>query len=87
MKPKVYIDGKDGTTGLQIYQRLGDREDITLLSIDPSKRKDAAERKRQKMQAPAETREMYRRKRRPGTRNPEKIYLENLKRRHWTGKM
>lgn len=49
--------------------------------------KDAAEQKRQKMQAPAETREMYRRKRRPGARNPEKIYLENLKRRHWTGKM
>ena len=45
MKPTIYIDGQAGTTGLQIYQRLGDREDITLLSIDPSKRKDAAERK------------------------------------------
>ncbi len=32
-KPKVYIDGKEGTTGLQIYQRLGEREDIELLLI------------------------------------------------------
>ena len=46
MKPTIYIDGQAGTTGLQIYQRLGDRDDITLLSIDPSKRKDASERKK-----------------------------------------
>ena len=32
MKPKVYIDGKDGTTGLQIYDRLAARDDIGLLS-------------------------------------------------------
>lgn len=44
MKPKVYIDGKDGTTGLQIYERLSAREDITLLLIDEAKRKDPAER-------------------------------------------
>jgi len=31
MKPKVYIDGKDGTTGLQIYDRLAARDDIGLL--------------------------------------------------------
>ena len=46
MKPKVYIDGKEGTTGLQIYDRLAVREDIELLLIDESKRKDPAERKK-----------------------------------------
>lgn len=45
-KPKIYIDGKEGTTGLQIYQRLGSREDIELLLIDEDKRKDTAERKK-----------------------------------------
>ena len=43
-KPAVYIDGKEGTTGLQIYERLGKREDIELLLIDEDKRKDSAER-------------------------------------------
>ena len=46
MKPKIYIDGKDGTTGLQIYDRLSARSDIDLLLIDESKRKDPAERKK-----------------------------------------
>ena len=45
-KPKVYIDGKEGTTGLQIYERLGGREDIELLLIDEDKRKNAEERKK-----------------------------------------
>ena len=44
MKPKIYIDGKEGTTGLQIYERLGSREDIELLLIDEDKRKDSVER-------------------------------------------
>ena len=44
MKPKIYIDGKEGTTGLQIYERLGSREDIELLLIDEAKRKDPVER-------------------------------------------
>ncbi len=44
MKPKIYIDGKDGTTGLQIYDRLAARSDIDLLLIDEAKRKDNAER-------------------------------------------
>ena len=45
-KPKIYIDGQEGTTGLQIYDRLGAREDIELLRIDEDKRKDVAERKK-----------------------------------------
>lgn len=46
MKPKVYIDGKEGTTGLQIYSRLAARSDIELLLIDEAKRKDTEERKK-----------------------------------------
>ena len=45
-KPKIYIDGKEGTTGLQIYDRLAGREDIELLLIDEDKRKDPEERKK-----------------------------------------
>ena len=45
-KPKVYIDGKEGTTGLQIYERLGSRTDIELLLIDEDKRKDTEERRK-----------------------------------------
>ena len=45
-KPKVYIDGKEGTTGLQIYDRLSVRDDIDLLLIDEGKRKDLDERKK-----------------------------------------
>ena len=45
-KPKIYIDGKEGTTGLQIYDRLSAREDIQLLLIDEDRRKDTAERKK-----------------------------------------
>ena len=45
MKPKVYIDGQEGTTGLQIHDRLSAREDIELLRIDPEKRKDTEARR------------------------------------------
>lgn len=40
MKIKVFIDGKAGTTGLKIYDRLEKRADITLLKIAESDRKD-----------------------------------------------
>lgn len=43
---KVFIDGKDGTTGLKIYNRFESRNDIELLLIDPEKRKDSKERAR-----------------------------------------
>ncbi len=43
---KVFIDGKEGTTGLQIFDRLPKRNDIEILLIDEEKRKDINERKR-----------------------------------------
>ena len=46
MSTKVYIDGQAGTTGLQIYERIGMREDLTLLRIDEDKRHDLSERKK-----------------------------------------
>ncbi len=45
-KPKVYIDGKEGTTGLQIYDRLACRQDIELLLIDEERRKDVEQRRK-----------------------------------------
>lgn len=41
---KIFIDGKDGTTGLKIYSRFENRNDIELLLIDEDKRKDPKER-------------------------------------------
>lgn len=46
MKTKVYIDGQAGTTGLQIYERIGKRADLELLRIDEDKRHDLDERKK-----------------------------------------
>ena len=43
---KVFIDGRQGTTGLKIYNRFNNRDDIELLIIDEDKRKDINERKR-----------------------------------------
>jgi len=46
MSYKVFVDGQEGTTGLQINEYLAKRADIELLKIDSDKRKDLAERKR-----------------------------------------
>ena len=46
MKSKVYIDGQSGTTGLQIYDRIGQREDLELLRIPEELRHDPDERKK-----------------------------------------
>ena len=45
-RTKVYIDGQSGTTGLQIYDRIGARADLELLRIDEDKRHDTEERRR-----------------------------------------
>ena len=39
---KVFIDGKAGTTGLRIYDRLLERKDIVLMTLPEEKRKDPA---------------------------------------------
>lgn len=38
--PLVFIDGDQGTTGLQIHQRLRDRSDLRLLTLSAEHRKD-----------------------------------------------
>ncbi len=42
---KVFIDGKAGTTGLRIYQRLEKRDDVSVISLSESLRKDVSARK------------------------------------------
>ena len=42
---KIFIDGKAGTTGLRIYDRLAGREDVTLITLPEEQRKDPACRK------------------------------------------
>ena len=44
MKYKVFIDGKEGTTGLRIYDRLANRSDIELMLIPEDLRKNPIER-------------------------------------------
>lgn len=45
MAKKVFIDGKAGTTGLRIYERLEKRSDILLQTLSDAERKDPARRK------------------------------------------
>jgi N-acetyl-gamma-glutamyl-phosphate reductase len=42
----VYVDGQEGTTGLQIHELLARRRDIEVLRIAPELRKDNSERAR-----------------------------------------
>lgn len=46
MAYKVFVDGQEGTTGLQINEYLAKRADIEVLKIDADKRKDLDERRR-----------------------------------------
>ncbi len=43
---KIFIDGREGTTGLKIFERFKDRNDLEILTIDDDKRKDINERRK-----------------------------------------
>lgn len=45
MTVTVFIDGAEGTTGLEIRERLAGRPEIALITLDESARKDAARRR------------------------------------------
>lgn len=45
MSVSVFIDGAVGTTGLEIRERLSDRDDVSLLVLDDATRKDPAARR------------------------------------------
>jgi N-acetyl-gamma-glutamyl-phosphate reductase len=44
MKPKIFIDGEHGTTGLQIRARLAGRSDLEVISVPVERRKDISAR-------------------------------------------
>ncbi len=46
MKKKIFIDGEEGTTGLQIFEKLSNHPDILVLSIDHKDRKEPLKRKK-----------------------------------------
>jgi hypothetical protein len=45
-KPKVFIDGEAGTTGIQVYDRLNKREDLEIISAPDELRKDPETRRK-----------------------------------------
>lgn len=45
MALKVFIDGKEGTTGLRIFERLANRPDLEMLTLPDALRKDQQARK------------------------------------------
>ena len=45
-KFKIFVDGQEGTTGLEINERLQNRNDVEILKISQDKRKDIDERKK-----------------------------------------
>lgn len=45
MKKKIFIDGKAGTTGLRIEERLSGRDDVEIVSLPEELRKDPVARK------------------------------------------
>ena len=46
MKKKIFIDGRAGTTGLRIYERLEKRDDIELIILSEEERKGVTARKK-----------------------------------------
>lgn len=44
LKPVVFVDGDQGTTGLQIVNQLQQRSDVSLLTLPAAQRKDAGHR-------------------------------------------
>ena len=46
MTYRIFVDGQEGTTGLQIHEMLARRSDVEVLRIDPELRKNVAERAR-----------------------------------------
>ena len=43
---KIFIDGKEGTTGLRIYERISNRPDLELILLSDEERKDVEARRK-----------------------------------------